>query len=136
VTCATCKRRGWDKARNCAGDPSSRRVVWRGGKEEKGEPRVTTTICPVRQIDPETSAVVEWFLRSQSFDGLSTLPSARVEWPRPGGLARQNPRLVAAFDILRFEVPHLALPKKKRDAEKPGGPIPNPRRRRRRRGRP
>jgi hypothetical protein len=131
VTCGTCKRRGWDKARNCAGDPSSRRIVWGSGEEgPDGKPRVWTTVCPVRQIDPEIGAVVDWFLRSQSYDGLSTVPSARIEWPHPGGLSQQNPRLVSAFDLMRFEMPKVPLPKRKRTE---GGPIANPRRRRRQR---
>ncbi len=110
MTCGTCKLRGWDKARNCAGEPGTR-VVFRSGEGPDGAARVESTECPVRLRDHETDAVVNWFLRSAQYTGglwgVSPVPTARVEWPRPGGLARQNPRLVEAFHLLRFEMEYL-----------------------------
>jgi hypothetical protein len=51
---------------------------------------------------------------------MSSVPDAMPEWPYPGGLSEQPAKVVEAFDLLRFEMPHLHSKKpkpEKKDAE-------------------
>jgi hypothetical protein len=58
---------------------------------------------------PEIQPVLTWFFRSVPF-GPTGKPGPAPEWPRPGGLAEQDPQIVEAYDILRFELPHVGRP--------------------------
>jgi len=65
---------------------------------------IETTVCPGRLLEEdggEAMAVVEWWLESTRFDGMSGQPSGPPEWPAAGGLMRQPAQLVAAVRQLR-----------------------------------
>lgn len=76
-----------------------------------------TTICPIRQVDAESEALVQWFFRAARWDSFSGAPVGIREWPRPGGLMAQDARLVAAVDLLLAEVQYL--PKARPTKERP-----------------
>jgi hypothetical protein len=48
-------------------------------------------------------AGIDWFVRSVQRDSQG-LPGPAPEWPMPGGLAAQDPRVVEMYDILREEI--------------------------------
>jgi hypothetical protein len=77
---------------------------------------------------PAVEAVLAWFLRSVQF-GPGGQPTAAPEWPLPGGLAAQDPKLVEAYDLMRYELPHVGQPQRRAAQEEPA---PEPMRRKRR----
>lgn len=93
-----------------------------------GKPRVRATVCPVRLADPDAENVVAWFLHGVRVDGWSGRAEFVADWPRPGGVLRQDARLVEATQILRAELEYLPKASK---AEEPASAPPKPGRRKR-----
>jgi hypothetical protein len=57
--------------------------------------------------------LLEWWIWSVRWDGMSGQPIGAPRWPRPGGLLRQPAWLLDAVKLLRYEWPHVKR-------EKPG----------------
>lgn len=71
------------------------------------------------QEDPDALTVFEWWLQSTTFDGMSGQPLGPPEWPRPGGLARQDARLVEAVTLLRTQWGKLIAERPKKGTQAP-----------------
>lgn len=67
--------------------------------------RWALTVCPSRVLseNPEATELVEWFLGSTRFEGMTGAASGPPEWPFRGGYWRQPARLVQAVKLLRGE---------------------------------
>ncbi len=83
-----------------------------------------STVCPIRLVTPDIEAVVHWFYRAARWDSWSGQPIGIRDWPRPGGLMRQDARLVQAVDVLLAEMQYLpkARAPKERRREEPEEP--------------
>lgn len=57
---------------------------------------------------------------STTFDGFSGQPNGCPEWPRAGGMLRQDGKLVEAVELLRAEWTHLPRGEKKQPAADEG----------------
>jgi hypothetical protein len=65
-----------------------------------------TTVCPSRLLeedDGEAWRIFRWWSSSTTFDGMSGRALGPPEWPRPGGLVKQDALLACSVDVLRSE---------------------------------
>jgi hypothetical protein len=76
---------------------------------------VATTVCPVRVLDAEAAAVVEWVQVAGLYEPMTGQIVGLREWPDGGRLADQPATVVEAVHIVMGELQALQRPERKEE---------------------
>lgn len=79
--------------------------------------------CPTRILsaDAEPDLLLQWFMATAAFGGMTAAPTGPPEWPHPGGYWAQPAALVDAAAILKGELAFVtgARSEEKKAARRP-----------------